>query len=241
MRFLALTLYGGKEASMELDHSLHINSITKDTTLRQLLCFFADCPIPKKLPSARQLASEGEVFRMLLEEGVLCLYRDGCFSYTTQGRTTVQYIKNCLHPIQYVFAKTMKDETISIGTEFFMDLPFYIRLIYEGEERITRNISDRERKRVYTYDNVDNSIDLEDPDGDCSISIIEKIINEKRDEMLKKALDSLTSRQYKVVIMYYQQGMTQQQIADILNCRKQSVNECLKRALTKLRAYLEVT
>lgn len=58
------------------------------------------------------------------------------------------------------------------------------------------------------------------------------------DEELRKlyaAMSKLTERQTEVLQLYFYKGMTQQEIAEKLGMRQQSVNDCLKGALKKIR------
>lgn len=215
------------------------NGITMETTLQELYAQFADLPILQKVPSAKYLKTEGNaIFAMQVKNGELILYDDGCFTYSTGSRTTVQHISRCLYPIRYEFGKRIENDDDCVSLDTFMGMPFYIRLVYEGEERLSSNADYRERKRVFTYDNVENSIDLEDSDSDFSSDVIEKIAREQLMDDIEDALSSLTEQQRKVIACCYFQGMTQQQAADTLNCKKQSISECLKRGIDKLRTNL---
>lgn len=51
-------------------------------------------------------------------------------------------------------------------------------------------------------------------------------------------LDALTDKQREVFILYYKEGYTQQQIADMLGITKQSVGERLSTAVSRVKNFL---
>ena len=238
MRFLAPLSAGGKGRNMNSDRS-EINGIHLETTLRELSVLFANCSPPERLPSAKRLRSEGHaVFSLHGRDNQLTLYSEGLFIYSSGGHTTVQKIDRCFLPFKYDFNSGLADEFSNIGMEVFMELPFYIRLVMEGEQRLASNLFDKERKHIYSYDNIADSCDLEEQDSDFSVAVIDNMAKEQICHNIQEALLTLTEKQRKVIDYCYYQGMTQQQAADLLHCKRQTINECLKRAIYKLRTYL---
>ncbi len=59
----------------------------------------------------------------------------------------------------------------------------------------------------------------------------------ERRETREEMLAAMTEKQREVFIMYYKDGMTQDEIAGILGVSKMSVNERLRYALTKAKKF----
>jgi len=65
-------------------------------------------------------------------------------------------------------------------------------------------------------------------------SFIESIENEK----LRNALYSLTKKQFQVIEMYFEYGLKQSEIAEIMNCKKAAVSRLFNRAIEKIIVFM---
>lgn len=218
------------------------NEITASTTLRELVAMFPSPPVCKEdhVPTKKALQHMGiKVFTMRIKDAKLTVYNNGFFVYEVNGCSTVQSIHRCLQPILYDYAKLMENDKPGVELKAFFDLPFYIRLIYEGEKRLSTNASRRESRNNFSYDNTSNSIDLKDHDSAFANDLIEEIVRSQLSSELNAALSQLTEKQRAAVQYYYYEGMTQQKIADKLKCSRQTVNEHLRAAFKKLRTHFQ--
>ena len=62
--------------------------------------------------------------------------------------------------------------------------------------------------------------------------MLERIV---REDSIAELLDCLTDRQRQIVKLYFFEQLTQQQIADALGIRQQSVTDALRAALKRMR------
>ena len=62
-----------------------------------------------------------------------------------------------------------------------------------------------------------------------------EMLADKELQKLYAAMSKLTERQMEVVQLYFYKGMTQQEIAEELGIRQQSVDRIMKQAVKKLR------
>ena len=70
--------------------------------------------------------------------------------------------------------------------------------------------------------------------------MIEHLVNEETRIYLSKSIEKLTSRQKEAVLHFYYEGMSYQEIADIMNIRKvKSVRKLIYRAIDSLRKDLK--
>ncbi len=72
----------------------------------------------------------------------------------------------------------------------------------------------------------------EDP---VETALIEKEIHESQMALLRKAIKELTLRQQEIVQLRYYQGLSNEQIAELMNMNYQSVSNLLYRALCRLK------
>ena len=219
--------------------TIPFNLITKDTTLRELLNLTKDIPVPKKLPSAKTLRLEGKaVFEVRLGEAEMTVYANGLFLYSLGTRATVRSISSCGKAVEYRMSRYDTKARLKNDIRMYMDLPFYYRLVLEGENELALNADIREERHTYSYDTITDSTDLEDPDGDFTENSAGSIDNNKLKAKMRRGFHTLTERQKKIIEYYFEEELSLQQIAKELHCSKQSVDESLKTALKKLRKFI---
>ena len=215
-----------------------VNSIPGKLTLRELIEIVPDTG-DSKVPTFRQLCEGGDtiLFAVKTEKFQLFVYTSGWFAYRVGRFVTVQGIHRCTENLEYRY----QDGTVAtIGGASFMDSPCMVRLALEGERRLAHNQLAREKqKHVYSYDNLSSeSADLCD-----SVDIAEELAN--RDEWkglhqsLLQALEQLTEKQKQAIYLYFIEERTQQEIADMLGCKRQTVNEAIRSALQKMKKLME--
>lgn len=205
-------------------------------SLRKLMTLVEDTKNIRKLPTVKEILERTDVLATFSSSGsTLTVYKCGFFLYTSGRRSTVQDIQRCLNPVWYDTATNK----IAVPAEQFLDMPFYVRLVLEGEDRITANQQSQENKKTTSTDNLDiESSFLKDKDSDFVTRWLdaEDVSNNRR--KLTQALKTLTPHQYDAVIKYFVSEMTYQEIADEMGCAKQTVYENVKKALEKMRNYL---
>ncbi len=212
--------------------------IDSNMTFREIMRLFPEENSADIKMTKSKLDRENTViFEMDNSGSKLIVYDNGYYYYMADGHYTIYKINYCYRPLRYFFSEEVEGELTQINLDKFMDKPFCVRLICEGENRLISNIDSYWQKKNYTYDNVIDSIDLEEPDSDFQDDVMDQIVLKEAKEAIQKASTKLTPRQREAVNCYYFHNMTYQQIAKRLNCSRQSVNECVRRALVKMRKY----
>ena len=129
--------------------------------------------------------------------------------------------------------------------------PWTIAVALIGEHRIEANSVNRQSSRTGTrdYDYSDNG----DKDGDAEEAVdesyrndyiwsdgwlgedpIQYVLRKERQEEIKAIL---TDKQWEVFVLYYKEGYTQQEIADIIGVNHRAIGFRLEGALEKVKKY----
>lgn len=188
-----------------------------------------------KTPTARQLRESGEepvAVREIGPDGSLSVYPGGYAVYSNGSGTTVVSIGECS---EYTYRFHDGEDGLPTESSLLLDGDDWsIAVALKGEEQIEANLmnrkGDRRGSRQYEDDWEHIRVEEEAPD------VLDAIV--KRD-MLSELLDCLTERQREVVMAYFFNGLTQQQIADKLGIAHQVVDRILKAALKKMKKFLE--
>lgn len=184
-----------------------------------------------KTPTARQLRESGEepvAVREIGPDGSLSVYPGGYAVYSNGSGTTVVSIGECG---EYTYRFHDGEDGLLTESSLLLDGDDWsIAVALKGEEQIEANLmnrkGDRRGSRQYEDDWEHIRVEEETPD------VLDAIV--KRD-MLSELLDCLTERQREVVMAYFFNGLTQQQIADKLGIAHQVVDRILKAALKKMK------
>lgn len=182
-----------------------------------------------KLPTAKALRSSDSIILYDIEHNSsrLTVYANGFFIYTHRGYTTVQSIHKCNESIWYEFADGHKD---MCSIEQFLDEPFPIRLMLEGDLRLEMNQNARHSTHQYSYDTMEaESSDLASP-----YSLVDEIMRSIDINELYAAIAELTDKQRDVVVKFYLDGMTQKEVAKQLGISREAVKARLESALRAL-------
>ena len=181
----------------------------------------------RKLPTAKALRESGAEVVARAEIGAdaaLTVYRNGFFTYSAAGGTTVYAVDRC--------AGYAYDDGEVLDAELFDGGEWTLRLMMAGEDRLEHNRNAREEKKRLYYKDDHQGGDLErdeirDP-GDFTLNLESK-------EAVDRLLDVLTDRQRKTVELYFMEGLTQQEIAERLGIGQRSVSYALEAAVKKIK------
>lgn len=189
--------------------------------------------LEKKIPGYKQLmAMNPEVAaRTMVNGATLTAYTNGYATYEEDDAHTVLVVDRC-GDYRYEF----NDGTYEVvPAEVFEDAEWSVRLVMEGERRLENNRSKISRD----YEEFALSCDGTDW---CDAAMVDFMEAENAemlaDEELRKlyaAMSKLTERQQEILQFYFYKGLNQQEIADELGMRQQSVQGCLKSALKKIK------
>ena len=228
--------------------------ITAETTLGELLTMFSFADKPK-MPTAKALYEEaGEPIAEFCD---CTLFSNGFAIYQNDTGRTVVWLPYC-RSFTYYFNKLRaaeKDtmsETYELPDGFLEAQPWIIAVALIGDHRIEQNCMNRtgSRKDTTDYDSTDNG----DKDGDAEKALADPMRRAfnwydgrmgenpqdavERRETREEMLAEMTDKQREVFIMYFRDGLTQDEIAAELGIAKMSVNERLRYALSKAKKIL---
>lgn len=201
-------------------------------TLRELKAKI-DAVTEKKLPQYKQLMEQNPVTvaQATVNGATITAYQNGYAVYEMDGARSVMAVDRC-GDYRYDF----NDGTYQVvPAEVFEEAEWSLRLIMEGERRLEHNLNKTSSKYEAAV--------LECDGSDWSDSIMVDFLEEDNAEMLADqelrrlyaAMGKLTERQREVIELYYFKGMTQQEIAEELGIRQQSVNDFMRQATKKLK------
>ena len=228
-------------------------NISVNTTLEELITILGNVEKAAKVPTPKKLREEaGEPIADM--EGCL-VYANGYGVYANGTGRTVVWIPDCVS-FTYHFNKRKESEnhdipdTDTLPEGLLESLPWFMALTVVGDHRVEDNAMNRRqggRKGSKDYRSQDDG----DHDGEAEDTIEKQYEKEYtwregsfgenpesvfiRKETRKEMLANMTAKQREVFALYYQYGYTQQEIADKLGIRKQSVNERLEGALAKVK------
>ena len=226
--------------------------ITATTTLDELLTML-DLGEKPKMPTPKALFEEDEPIADMSD---CTLFRNGFAVYKNGTGRTVVWLPYC-SSFTYYFNKlrdSEKDtfkETCELPDGFLASQPWILAVTLIGDHRIEANSMNRtgSRKDTTDYDSADNG----DKDGDMELAIADPFRRAfnwydgrmgenpqdavERRETREEMLTAMTDKQREAFVMYYRDGMTQEEIAEIVGVSRDSVNDRLEGALKKAKKY----
>ena len=229
-----------------------MNPITSHTTLGELLDMLSLGDRPK-MPTPKALFEEDEP---IADVGGCILFRNGFAVYRNETGRTVVWLPYC-RSFTYYFnrlrasEKDNMSETYELPEGFLEAQPWIIAVALIGDHRIEVNSMNRagSRKDTTDYDSADNG----DKDGDMELTVADPFrrafnwydgrIGEnpqdavERRETREEMLAAMTDKQRKVFVMYYRDGMMQEQIASFLGVARRTIREHLSCALERAKKY----
>jgi len=235
-------------------------NITENTTLGELLKLLDlgekphEIPTPKKL---RENAGKPIAFYPMSGsvpvQNVECtVYSNGFAVYDNGSGRTVLWLPDCTS-FTYIFAKPKASEEgmlpykDQIPDEMLESLSWFTAVTLIGDHRVENNLMNRKSGRSmlvnynsYDYDDKHYADDEKDPyrsvyfwnDGRFGENPLDALIRQERN---REMLAAMTDKQREVFLLYYKDGYTQQQIADMLGCVVSMVNKHLSASLKKIK------
>lgn len=227
-------------------------NITAKTTLGELLDMLnlGDKP---KTPTPKALFKEDNPIAIISD---CTLFRNGFAIYKNGTGCTVVWLPYCTN-FTFYFNK-LKDsekdtlkETTPLPNGFLETQPWVLAVTLIGDHRIESNSMNRTGSRKDT-------VDLVSKDNGDKNDIMEKVVADplrrafnwydghmgenpqdavERRETREEMLTAMTEKQREVFIMYYRDGMTQEQIATKFNITQVGVKHHIDAALEKAKKF----
>ena len=200
-------------------------------TLKELKKIVKVADVEKRIPSVKSLKEHKVVVKeMINADTTISVYDHGYVLYTAGNQSTVFPLHSC-DDYEYV---SVTGDNKEFNKEFFDNENWYIRLLMEAEDRMAYSQS-----KISTNHGVFSNSDVTD-DAEIMRGSSKDFVDDVIDrEILNALIKELTERQKTVLNLVYFEEMRQQDVADYLGIKQQSVNDLLNRALTTMKKKAE--
>lgn len=200
-------------------------------TLKELKKIVKVADVEKRIPSVKSLKEHKVVVKeMINADTTISVYDHGYALYTAGNQSTVFPLHSC-DDYEYV---SVTGDNKEFNKEFFDNENWYIRLLIEAEDRMAYSQS-----KISTNHGVFSNSDVTD-DAEIMRGSSKDFVDDVIDrEILNALIKELTERQKTVLNLVYFEEMRQQDVADYLGIKQQSVNDLLNRALKTMKKKAE--
>lgn len=200
-------------------------------TLKELKKIVKVADVEKRIPSVKSLKEHKVVVKeMINADTTISVYDHGYVLYTAGNQSTVFPLHSC-DDYEYV---SVTGDNKELNKEFFDNENWYIRLLMEAEDRMAYSQS-----KISTNHGVFSNSDVTD-DAEIMRGSTKDFVDDVVDrEILNALIKELTERQKTVLNLIYFEEMRQQDVADYLGIKQQSVNDLLNRALKTMKKKAE--
>ncbi len=200
-------------------------------TLKELKKIVKVADMEKRIPSVKSLKEHKVVVKeMINADTTISVYDHGYVLYTAGNQSTVFPLHSC-DDYEYV---SVTGDNKELNKEFFDNENWYIRLLMEAEDRMAYSQS-----KISTNHGVFSNSDVTD-DAEIMRGSSKDFVDDVIDrEILNALIKELTERQKTVLNLVYFEEMRQQDVADYLGIKQQSVNDLLNRALKTMKKKAE--
>ena len=200
-------------------------------TLKELKKIVKVADVEKRIPSVKSLKEHKVVVKeMINADTTISVYDHGYVLYTAGNQSTVFPLHSC-DDYEYV---SVTGDNKEFNKEFFDNENWYIRLLMETEDRMAYSQS-----KISTNHGVFSNSDVTD-DAEIMRGSSKDFVDDVIDrEILHALIKELTERQKMVLNLVYFEEMRQQDVADYLGIKQQSVNDLLNRALKTMKKKAE--
>ena len=200
-------------------------------TLKELKKIVKVADVEKRIPSVKSLKEHKVVVKeMINADTTISVYDHGYVLYTAGNQSTVFPLHSC-DDYEYV---SVTGDNKEFNKEFFDNENWYVRLLMEAEDRMAYSQS-----KISTNHGVFSNSDVTD-DAEIMRGSSKDFVDDVIDrEILHALIKELTERQKMVLNLVYFEEMRQQDVADYLGIKQQSVNDLLNRALKTMKKKAE--
>ena len=200
-------------------------------TLKELKKIVKVADVEKRIQSVKSLKEHKVVVKeMINADTTISVYDHGYVLYTAGNQSTVFPLHSC-DDYEYV---SVTGDNKEFNKEFFDNENWYIRLLMEAEDRMAYSQS-----KISTNHGVFSNSDVTD-DAEIMRGSSKDFVDDVIDrEILHALIKELTERHKMVLTLVYFEEMRQQDVADYLGIKQQSVNDLLNRALKTMKKKAE--
>ncbi|MDO4460184.1 MAG: sigma-70 family RNA polymerase sigma factor [Clostridia bacterium] len=199
-------------------------------TLRELLGRIESTK-GQKLPTAGKLIESGSTVEAMqeLNDGKLTVFHNGFVLYEVSGKRTVFRADGRTN-----YTYSGRKEDYSFDGADFMDMDWWVRLVMEGEDRMTENLG-----RSVRFN--ESSLSIEDEElSYLSSSDFDEQKGIFLQDILNQAFEMMTERQREVATYYYLDGMTGDEIAKIIGVSRSAIACTLSDIKKKMKKNIDM-
>ena len=200
-------------------------------TVKKMKKIVKGADMEKRIPSVKSLKEHKVVVKeMINADTTISVYDHGYVLYTAGNQSTVFPLHSC-DDYEYV---SVTGDNKEFNKEFFDNENWYIRLLMEAEDRMAYSQSKISTNHgVFSNSHVTDDAEIM---RGSSKDFVDDVIDR---EILHALIKELTERQKMVLNLVYFEEMRQQDVADYLGIKQQSVNDLLNRALKTMKKKAE--
>lgn len=180
----------------------------------------------RKVPTAKYLQDVEEIVasRRIGKEAEVTAYQCGYAVYRIGKYATVFSIHSCGDYLYFSCGKIL-----CIEEHFFDCQEWYVRLVLEGEDRVSRNRESQEQEKNISYSAVSEEWELI---ADLEKSPLEQIIMQ---ESVGEMLELLTEKQRLIIRQFFFYRKTQKEIAKELGVAAPIISKTISNSIRQIR------
>lgn len=217
-----------------------LTSLNDKLTLRELLTMISPT-VGVSLPTAKALReSSAPVAVYVVPNFSMIVYENGfVVAHNTKRLTVIRldYCKGYHYDTDLAELARQKNSAAKPDIQFdeFLDMPWTVRVMLTAEDRLEENNNNAETRRISEHPQF--AADVKQFNrwrhGDSVEDIALGRIRQA------EVMEKLTEKQKEVVDLYYREGYTQAEIAEIIGIRRETVLDRLEAALKKIRKEVD--
>lgn len=215
------------------------SSLNDKLTLRELLTMISPT-VGVSLPTAKALReSDTPIALYAVPNFTISVYPSGFALAVSYKRTTVVRVDECTDysydTLHEALANCKKSATPPhIGFEVFLDVAWPVRVTMTVEDRLEENNDLAARRAISEHPQI--AADVQQYNRWLHGESVE---NQAFGRMMKEEmLERLTDKQKEVMILYYDEGYTQAEIAEVMGVSQKAVGQHIMLANKKIRKYM---
>lgn len=200
--------------------------------LKELKAMIPETGKMDRVPTYKKLRESGceiVVKEVIDQDTEVMVYDNGLVVYRNFRRITIFPLHTCNS-----YSYEDGNHQNLVYEKVFEDEAWYLRLILEGEDRLAQNQRTRDAfHRVVSYSAISEEWKLME---DESMDLLQSVM---RKETLDKLMLLLNEQEKEILLAYYVEGISQEQIAEAFEVTQQNISYLIRAAVKKSRRLLE--
>ena len=211
-------------------------------TLSELRSRVEEAPLTKekKAPGWQQLRKDGGgVVEMatFADDSFVEVYAKGYVYYCSGQRWTTFSLKDTTLDYEYESVMDSRKKHETIAAEFFDSLPWIIRVLMDGGDRIEYNLSRARTERNAAP--IDSTYDDCGKFGSDEEDALAILLKNELAEMLYESFYMITARQQQVLEACILDGKKNKEVSEELRLTHQAVSDAMRRGIKSFRMSFE--